>query len=317
MFSGLNLAFFSLTRLRLEIEAEAALSHGASRVLSMREDSHFLLTTILWGNVGINVLLTLLSESVMVGIVSFAFSTALITLFGEIIPQAYFSRNALRMAALLTPLLKFYQFVLYPVAKPSALLLDSWLGKESVQFFSEENIKLFIRKHMEGTGNEIDPIEGTGAINFFSLDDRKVAQEGETINPDSLITLKTINERLIFPEFTRTLGDDFVERVNKSGEKWVVFVNENNEPLLVLDANKFIRSEIFGNSNEGIEMHCHLPIVIKDENANLGTLIKKLRIGYDVHSDSPLDLDVILYWTRDNKRIITGADILGRLLKGI
>jgi CBS domain containing-hemolysin-like protein len=57
------------------------------------------LPTVLWGNVTINVLLTLLSNSVLAGIGAFAFSTIVITLFGEIIPQAYFSRNALRMAA--------------------------------------------------------------------------------------------------------------------------------------------------------------------------------------------------------------------------
>jgi CBS domain containing-hemolysin-like protein len=125
MFSGLNLAFFSITRLRLEIEAEASHSRGAKKVLKMREDSNFLLTTILWGNVGINVLLTLLSDSVMAGVISFLFSTFLITLFGEIVPQAYFSRNSLKMASLLSPVLRLYQFILYPVAKPSALLLDT------------------------------------------------------------------------------------------------------------------------------------------------------------------------------------------------
>ncbi len=94
----------------------------------MREDSNFLLTTILWGNVGINVLLTLLSNSVMAGVVAFAFSTVVITFAGEIMPQAYFSRRAMRMASLLSPVLRFYQYVLYPVAKPSAWMLDKWLG---------------------------------------------------------------------------------------------------------------------------------------------------------------------------------------------
>jgi CBS domain containing-hemolysin-like protein len=201
MFSGLNLAFFSLTRLRLEIEAEASPKSGARKVLKMRQDSNFLLTTILWGNVGINVLLTLLSESVMAGVISFAFSTGVITLFGEIVPQAYFSRNALKMASLLAPVLRFYQFVLFLVAKPTALLLDSWLGKESVQFFAEKNIKLFIQKHVEGSTSEIDHIEGTGAINFFSLDDLKATQEGEEIDPKSIINLKTEMEKIVFPPY--------------------------------------------------------------------------------------------------------------------
>ena len=42
MFSGLNLPFFSLTRLRLEIEAEFSQLDGAKRVLAMRKDSNLL-----------------------------------------------------------------------------------------------------------------------------------------------------------------------------------------------------------------------------------------------------------------------------------
>ena len=41
-----------------------------------------------WGNVTINVLLTLLSDSILAGVGAFVFSTIVITLFGEIIPQA-------------------------------------------------------------------------------------------------------------------------------------------------------------------------------------------------------------------------------------
>jgi len=108
MFSGLNLAFFSVSRLRLEAEAVAG-NRAAVRILALRRDSNFLLTTILWGNVGINVLLTLLSSSVLAGVSAFAFSTIVITFAGEILPQAYFSRRALQMASLLAPVLRFYQ----------------------------------------------------------------------------------------------------------------------------------------------------------------------------------------------------------------
>jgi hypothetical protein len=40
------------------------------------------------------------------------------------------------MASLLRPVLRFYQFILYPVAKPAALFFDFWLGNESPEFFS-------------------------------------------------------------------------------------------------------------------------------------------------------------------------------------
>lgn len=317
MFSGLNLAFFSLTRLRQEIEAEASPKSGARNVLIMRRDSNFLLTTILWGNVGINVLLTLLSDSVMAGVISFAFSTGLITLFGEIVPQAYFSRNALKMASLLAPVLRFYQFVLFPVAKPTALLLDSWLGKESVQFFAEKNIKLFIQKHVEGSTSEIDHIEGTGAINFFSLDDLLATEEGEEIKPDSIIGLKTHHGKIIFPAYDPKSDDAFIRQINQSGKKWVIFTNEKNEPILVLDSDGFIRSELFCHECEGIEKYCHAPLIIFEENTNLGDIIKGLKHKIDINSDEPIENDIVLFWGKNTKRIITGADIIGRLLKGI
>lgn len=317
MFSGLNLAFFSLTRLRLEIEAESSASKGAKKVLSMRKDSNFLLTTILWGNVSINVLLTLLSDSVMAGVISFTFSTVVITFFGEIIPQAYFSRNALRMASMLTPVLKFYQIILFPVAKPSALLLDKWLGKESVQYFAESNIKLFIKKHVDAHHTEIDHIEGTGAINFFSLDDIKVIHEGEKLNPDSIISLKSERGKILFPEYEPKPDDDFIKKINKSGEKWVIFIDEKNDPKLALDTDEFIRSELFCKKCRGVEKYCHPPIIIRDDNSNLANVIKKLKTQIDISSDVPLDKDIVLIWKDGNRRIITGADILGRLLKGI
>lgn len=63
---------------------------------------------------------------------SFAFSTFGITSFGEIIPQAWFSRNALRMGAALSPIVRIYQKLLWPFAKLLAWLLDRWLGKEGM-----------------------------------------------------------------------------------------------------------------------------------------------------------------------------------------
>ena len=317
IFSGLNLAFFSLTRLQLEIEAETASTKSVGKILSMREDSNFLLTTILWGNVSINVLLTLLSDSVMTGVLSFTFSTVVITFLGEIIPQAYFSRHALRMAALLAPVLKFYQILLFPVAKPCAMLLDSWLGKESVQYFAEKNIKLFIKKHMEGSDNEIDHIEGIGAINFFSLDDILVIHEGEIVVPESIISLESKDGKITFPTYTASSDDEFVQRINSSGKKWLIFTNKNNEPKLVMDTDKFIRSELFNDKHEGLEKYCHVPIVIGNEKSNLGMLIKQLKSKIDINSDSPISNDIVLFWQDKHKRIITGADILGQLLKGI
>lgn len=87
LFSGSNIAVFSLGRLRLEAAAAAG-DKSASVALDLRRDANLTLVTILIGNVSINVALTMLADSVMVGVVAFLFSTVVITAFGEIVPQA-------------------------------------------------------------------------------------------------------------------------------------------------------------------------------------------------------------------------------------
>ena len=124
IFSGLNLGFFGLSRLRLEIQAETG-DKDAQRILHLRNDAHLLLATLLWGNVASNVLIALLTESLLAGIGAFLFSTIGITFFGEIIPQAYLTKHALRASILLVPVVRFYQVVLFVFAKPSAMLLDA------------------------------------------------------------------------------------------------------------------------------------------------------------------------------------------------
>ena len=71
-FSGLNLAIFSVSRLRLEVEAAGGNSN-ATKMLALRADSNFTLATIIWGNVATNVLLTLLSDSILAGVGAFLF----------------------------------------------------------------------------------------------------------------------------------------------------------------------------------------------------------------------------------------------------
>ena len=129
----INLGLFTLSRLELQVEARKG-DDRAKRVLHFREDSNFSMITILWGNVGVNVILALLSETAMTGFAAFLFSTVIITVFAEILPQSYFSRHALKLTALLSPVLKLYQFILCPLVRPTAWVLDYWLSGEVISY---------------------------------------------------------------------------------------------------------------------------------------------------------------------------------------
>ncbi len=315
IFSGLNLAIFSISKLRLEVEAAGG-NRDAISLLGLRKDSNLTLSAVLWGNVTINVLLTLLSDSVLAGIGAFAFSTFVITLFGEIIPQAYFSRHALRMAARLTPLLKVYQVVLFPVAKPTAIFLNWWLGPEGITFLRERDFRAFITRHVGAAGADVGELEAIGALNFLDLDDIAVLDEGEPVDPRSVITLPIENERPMLPKFERSPNDPFLRQLHISGKKWVIIVDAAGQPRLVLDAHHFLRDALFNEVFVDLEAYWHRPIIVTDMRTPLGEVIGRMKVKPEHSEDDVIDNDLILVWGTQ-KRIITGADLLGRLLRGI
>ncbi|WP_394700221.1 DUF21 domain-containing protein [uncultured Desulfosarcina sp.] len=315
IFSGMNLAAFSISRLRLEVQAASG-DPLAKKALVLRQDANFLLTTILWGNVGINVLLALLSNSVMAGVLAFCFSTILITLVGEIIPQAYFSRHALQMASLLAPVLRLYQILLYPVAKPTAKILDSWLGPEGIHYLRERDLREMIKMHMASDEAEVDHMEGSGALNFLAIDDLAVSHEGETVDPESVIPLDTNgSSESIFPHFENSCSDPFLRQVERSGKKWIILTDRLGEPRMVMNSDSFLRHALFHQEINPLA-HCHRPVIVSDPKTSLGEVIGRLKVDPQKPEDDVIDHDIILLWG-DERRVITGADILGRLMRGI
>ncbi len=106
------------------------------------------------------------------------FSTFAITVFGDIVPQAYFSRNALRMAARLRPLLGAYKVILFPVAKPTAAILNLWLGPEGITLFRERDFRALLTRHGETEGADVGQLEAIGALNFLDLEISRCSRRG-------------------------------------------------------------------------------------------------------------------------------------------
>jgi hypothetical protein len=259
----------------------------------------------------------LLSNSVLAGISAFFFSTVIITIVGEIMPQAYFSRHALRTASMLAPVLKFYQILLYPAAKPTAKILDAWLGAEGIQYYREHNLREVIKKHIEADESDVDRLEGIGALNFLAIDDMMVVEEGEAVDPRSVITLPMENHLPVFPNFEHTTTDPFLQSIEVSGKKWIIITDGGGEPHLALDSDGFLRDVLFEKAKIMPYRYCHRPIVVKDTRLPLGNVLSRLKSQSQRTGQDVIDRDIILVWGKEEKRVITGADILGRLLKGI
>lgn len=316
ILSGLNLGLFSRSKLELEVEAQKG-DARAERLLALRGDANFALVTILWGNVAVNVMLALLSGSVMGGVAAFLFSTVVITIFAEILPQSYFSRHALRVAGALYPVLRFYQVLMYPVARPTAWVLDRWLGGEEVRFFPERDLHHLIDLHIQARDSEITRVEGRGARNFLELDDILVQHEGEALDPDSVLELEFMGNRPVFPAIQPRIDDPFLHRINRARRGWVVITDREGEPRVVLRAADLTREALFAPEGFDPQDHCHRPLVVRDASRRLGSLVPYFQVRPASSGDTVVGNDVILLWTEGQRRLISGADILGRLLRGV
>ena len=314
LFSGSNIAVFSLSRLRLEAAAAAG-DKTASSALDLRRDANFTLVTILTGNVAINVLLTMLADSVMAGVLAFLFSTIVITALGEIGPQAYFARNALRAVAFFAPVLRFYRIILWPIAKPVALLLDAWVGEESVPWFRERELHNILRYHADNTGSEVGRVEAIGATNFLALDDLVVREQGNPLDPDSILRLHFNGSAPAFPAFSRMKDDPFLEKLAASRKKWVVLTDQDDQPRLLLNASAFLRDFLTSGQDVAPEDYCHRPAVVSGASDTLDHALGILATKRE--ADTDYDETVILLWSSKEKRMITGSDVLRCLLSGM
>jgi metal transporter CNNM len=314
LFSGLNLAVFSLSQLRLQFEAESG-NKDAARVLDLRKNSNQVLATVIWGNVGTNVFLTMLSNSVLTGLGAFLFSAFVITVFGEIGPQAYFSRNALRMTARFLPFLTFWRRMLFFVTWPTARLLDWWLGIEGISYLRERDVRSLVAR-AAAAGGDIGKLEATGVQNFLDIDDLRVTEEGEFVDAKSIISLPLEGCKCRLPAFQPSPNDPFLRQVSASGKKWVIVTDLSGEPAFVLDSNHFLRDVFFDQPKKERSPCWHRPVIVRDMQTRLGEVIGCLRVEQERPDDDVVDNDLILVWGTQ-KRIITGSDLLGRLLRGI
>jgi metal transporter CNNM len=204
LFSGLTLGLLSLDKQSLERQAK----HGnkyAETIYTVRKNGNLLLTTLLLGNVAVNTTLSIYLGTVASGVVAGVIATALIVVFGEIIPQAVISRYALWFGAKTIWFTKFAIVICYPIAWPIAKLLDLFLGSELPKTYSKSELMEIISEHEQSEHSPIDRDEKRivhGALQFSHTRVREVMTKAEDV--------------ISFSE-DRILDDAFMQEVNECG----------------------------------------------------------------------------------------------------
>ena len=85
---------------------------------------------------------------------------------------------------------------------------------------------------------------------------------------------------------------------------------------MALDADGFLRDALLDPKQVSIFSYCHRPLIVKDRSVSLGRVIGQLKTWKTKGADDVIENDIVLLWS-EQKKVITGADILGRLLKGV
>lgn len=227
LFSGLTLGLLGLDKIGLDIVIHGdnpAAAKNAMRIKPVRDNGNLLLCTLLLGNVTVNTVLSIFLDSMFNALVGIIFSTTVIVILGEIVPQALCSRYALQVGAAAIPLVKFLIVIFYVIAKPLALVLDCVLGEELGTIHSKVEIMRLLEIHFKH-----------GAVDD---EEKKMMQGALTIQNVLLKNIMTPIEDVFMLPLDSKLDFDLLTKIFKSGFSRIPVYNHTRDYIVGLLVTK-------------------------------------------------------------------------------
>ncbi|POW20585.1 hypothetical protein PSHT_03332 [Puccinia striiformis] len=205
-FAGLTLGLMGLDILNLRVLSTSGTEIEqiqAQKVLKLLERGrHWVLVVLLLSNVVVNETLPIFLDTVLGGgAAAILISTALIVVFGEIIPQSICVRYGLSIGAKSAPFVLALMYLEFPIAYPIALLLDYILGHDEGTTYRKLNSKLllvYIVVNIGTDGLNEDEVTIISAVLDLSsktiVDIMTPIEETFTLGEDSILDEKTVTE---------------------------------------------------------------------------------------------------------------------------
>ncbi|KAF9110097.1 hypothetical protein BGX27_006777 [Mortierella sp. AM989] len=180
MIGGLTIGLMGLDETNLHVlmasgsPTEQAHAETVYKLLS--RGKHWVLVTLLLGNVIVNETLPVVLDSELGGgIIAILISTLLIVVFGEIIPQAVCARYGLAIGAYCAKPMLLLMYIMSPVAYPIACLLDSWLGVHHGTTYRRTELKTLVSLHQVDGIGELTDDEVTIIASVLDLKEKPVS----------------------------------------------------------------------------------------------------------------------------------------------
>ncbi|KAL4916230.1 hypothetical protein BDW62DRAFT_218841 [Aspergillus aurantiobrunneus] len=152
VFAGLTIALMGQDAVHLQVLAtsgeEPEQRHALTVLKLIEKGKHWVLVTLLLGNVVVNESLPIvLDKTLGGGWPAILGSTLLIVIFGEITPQSVCVRYGLPIGAYFSPVVLFLMYAFAPAAWPTAKLLDWLLGEDHGVMYKKAGLKTLVTLH--------------------------------------------------------------------------------------------------------------------------------------------------------------------------
>lgn len=204
LFSGLNLGLLSLSAHELKRKIELG-NKDAAKVYPLRKKGNQLLVTLLIGNVLVNSMLAIFLGDLTSGLLAIIISTALITLLGEIIPQAVFSRYALKLGAKCAFLVEKIMTVFSPISVPLSMLLDKALGAELPPIFTKDELVKIVAEHSQSEDSDV------------RNDELRIVEHALNFGDKAIKDVMTPRKVVKFVKATDSLSPKLLDDLHKTG----------------------------------------------------------------------------------------------------
>ncbi|EZF21910.1 hypothetical protein H112_05080 [Trichophyton rubrum D6] len=180
-FAGLTIALMGQDEIYLQViqtSGEGAERKQAAKVLDLlKKGKHWVLVTLLLSNVVVNETLPIvLDRSLGGGWPAVVGSTALIVIFGEVVPQSICVRYGLPIGAWMASAVLCLMYITSPLSYPIAKLLDRLLGEDHGTFYKKAGLKTLVTLHKNlGTaGDQLNSDEVTIISAVLDLKEKSV-----------------------------------------------------------------------------------------------------------------------------------------------
>jgi metal transporter CNNM len=254
IFSGLTIGLLTLGPHELKRKIELG-DDNARKIYPIRKKGNLLLVTLCLSNVAVNAALSIFLGSLASGLIAGLLSTALITVFGEIAPQAIFSRFAMELGARSVWLVRIFLFVLYPVCAPLAWILDKTLGDELPTVYSKKELVQILEEH------------GTNIDSDVQEDEERIARGALSYGQEKISDVMTPRSVVVSVREDDVLTPELIAQLTKHGySRYPVFDKEKEKFVGLLYMYKLVDQNLHSRKVSEV---CDKPILFLNMSENL------------------------------------------------